>query len=405
MESKNNVINRPLIVFLVILSFVTGIAGGIGGIALVFQTPALQEAFNISQENGGLTVNSSGRSETVTVKEDSATISAVEKVSPSVVSVIYTKDVQVQNNLFFGYPFGNGSENPVQQEQGGGTGFIITSEGLIATNKHVANIEGAKYTVISQDGKKYDAEVLSTDPSNDFAILKINAKNLPAVEFGDSDSLQVGQRVIAIGNALGEFQNSVTAGILSGKERSITATDTSGSASEELEGLLQTDAAINQGNSGGPLINSKGQVIGINTATASKGESEGVGFAIPVNSIKTAVESVKKTGKIVRSYLGVSTVLVDQKIAAIKGLDIDSGALVVGNQTYGISAVQKDSPAEKAGIKENDVILEVNGEEIAQGKSLRRLIGKYEPNTEVTLKVLRESKEIDIKATLGEVKS
>jgi serine protease Do len=361
-------------------------------------------AFNISKTGSGFTVNSSGKTETVTLKEDSATISAVQKVSPSVVSVVYTKDVKLQNYYNFGFPFGGNPQDSVTQEQGSGTGFIITSEGLIATNKHVADIEGAKYTVITQEGKKYDANIVATDPSNDFAILKIDGKNLPVVEYGDSDNLEIGQRVIAIGNALGEFQNSVTAGVLSGKERSLTATDSTGSSSEELEGLLQTDAAINAGNSGGPLINTKGQVVGINTATASKGVSEGVGFAIPINPIKIAIESVKKSGKIVRSFLGVSSVLVDQKVAAVKGLSKDYGALIIGDQANGINAVQKDSPADKAGLKENDVILKVNNDEISQGKSLRRLLSKYEPDNEVTLRVLRDGKEIDVKVKLGESK-
>jgi serine protease Do len=405
MEDRKNIINRPLIVFLVILSFVTGIAGGAGGIALVFNSPALLKAFNISETGSGITVNSTGKTETVTLKEDSATISAVQKVSPAVVSVVYTKDVNLQDYYNFGFPVGNNGQSGVTQEQGGGTGFVITAEGLIATNKHVADVDGAKYTVITQDGKKYDANLVATDPSNDFAILKIDAKNLPVVEYGDSDSLDIGQRVIAIGNALGEFQNSVTAGVLSGKERSLTATDSSGASSEELDGLLQTDAAINSGNSGGPLINTKGQVIGINTATASKSVAEGVGFAIPINPIKSAIESVKKTGKIVRPFLGVSSVMVDQKVAAVKGLSKDYGALVIGDQANGISAVQKDSPADKAGLKENDVILKVNNDEVSQGMSLRSLLSKYEPGNEVTLRVLRDGKEIDVKVTLSETKS
>jgi len=269
----------------------------------------------------------------------------------------------------------------------------------------VANVDGAQYSVITQDGKKYDAKVVSKDPISDFAILKIDAKNLPTVEFGDSDNLDIGQRVIAIGNALGEFQNTVTVGVLSGKERALTAAESSGNNAESLEGLLQTDAAINEGNSGGPLVNLKGQVIGINTATAAKGQAEGLGFAIPINSLKAAIDSAKKTGKIVRPYIGIRYVPIDQKIAAIKGMKEDKGVLVIGDQTGNQPAVVKDSPADKAGIKEGDVILKINGDEINQDKPLIGLLGKYQPGDEVTLRVLRDGKEMDVKVKLGDISS
>ena len=320
------------------------------------------------------------------------------------VSVVFTKDVQVIN------PFGNFDFTPqqqTQQQQGGASGFVITSDGMIATNKHVANVSGAKYTVITQDGKKYDARVLAVDPdsSSDFAILKIDAKNLPVVEFGDSDSLDVGSRVIAIGNALGEFQNTVTVGILSGKNRTLEATDSSGGSSETLSGLLQTDAAINSGNSGGPLVNLKGQVVGINTATAAKGQAEGLGFAIPINILKSAISSVQKTGKIIRPYLGVRYMMVDEKVAAVYGLKEAKGALVYADPTNGVSAVVKDSPADKAGLKSGDVILKVNNDEAKEGSPLSTLLSRYQPNDEVTLKILRDSKEQDVRVRLGEMPS
>lgn len=325
-------------------------------------------------------------------------ISAVKKVSPAVVSVAFTKDVQVFNPL--------GYQGQSVQQSGGGSGFIITSDGLVATNKHVANLEGASYSVITQDGKKYDAKVLALDPINDFAVLKIDAKNLPTVEFGSSDDLDVGQRIIAIGNALGEFENTVTVGVLSGKERTISASSSSTSQdSETLSGLLQTDAAINEGNSGGPLINLKGQVIGINTATAAKGQAEGLGFAIPINSLKTGIESIEKTGKIVRPYIGIRYLAVDQKIAAMKGVSEARGILVYGDPTNNIPAVVPDSPAEKAGIKQGDIILKVNNDEIDEKNSLTRLLGKYKPGEEVNLKIVRDSNNIDVKVKLGESSS
>lgn len=392
-------ISRTLIVFLVILGFVAGVAGGVGGIALVSSSSALQKSLGI-KDNNGLPIPQS-RTENIKVTEDSAVIDSVNKVSPSVVSVIFTKDVQVINPFDF---FGNQSST-VQQQQGGGSGFIISSDGLIATNKHVADVEGAKYTVITSDGKKYDANIVAQDPANDFALLKVDAKNLPVVEFGDSDNLQIGQRVIAIGNALGEFQNSVTVGVLSGKERSLQATDTSGNQGENLEGLLQIDAAINAGNSGGPLVNLKGQIIGINTATAAKSQAEGIGFAIPINSLKSAIDSYKKTGKIIVAYLGVSYILVDQKVAASQNLNTDHGALVIGDQQNGIPAIQSGSPADKAGLKEGDVILKINNDEINAKQSLSSVLNRYQPGDEVNLRVLRNGKEIDVKAKLGEKQS
>ena len=392
--------SRPLIVFLVIISFLAGIIGGIGGMAVLATSSSLQKSLGIKSDSGALSFPSQDKVENVTIKEDSSVISSAKKVSPAVVSVSFTKDVQVFN------PFGFGSDQTsVQQQQGGGTGFIITSDGLIATNKHVANIQGASYSVITQDGKKYDAKVTALDPINDFAILKIDATNLPTVEFGNSDDLEVGQRVIAIGNALGEFQNTVTQGVISGKERSLTAGDSSGGSGENLYGLLQTDAAINEGNSGGPLVNLKGQVVGMNTATAAKGTAEGLGFALPINSLKVAIDSIKKNGKIVRPYLGVVTVTVDKKIAAMKGLKDAKGALVYGDPTQGIDAVVKDSPADKAGIVQGDVILKINNDEINETKSLPSILSKYQPDDEITLLILRDNKEITKQLKLGQVSS
>jgi len=404
----NNKANRAFIIFIVILSLVTGVLGGVGGVALVLSSGTIQRLVGINS-NGNVNLPSSQKVENVMVKEDSSTVDAVNKVSPAVVSVIFTKDVQVINPFSFGFGSGGLSQpqTQVQKQQGGGSGFVITSDGYIATNRHVAEIDGAKYSVITQDGKKYDAKVVALDPAFDFAVLKIEAKNLPVVDFGDSDNLDIGQKLIAIGNALGEFQNTVTVGVLSGKQRSIQAGDSSGTSSstENLEGLLQTDAAINEGNSGGPLVNLKGQVIGVNVATAAKGQSEGIGFAIPINYLKPAVDSIKKSGKIIRPYLGIRYATVDQKIAAIKGIEADKGVIVLGNSDIGQSGVVKDSPADKAGIKEGDVILKINNDDLGQGNSLVNVLSKYHPGDEVTLQVLRDGKKQDIKVKLGEMGS
>jgi serine protease Do len=389
--------NKTLISFLVILSFLAGIVGGIGGISIVATSPALQKSLGISSNSGALSITNTGKTESISVKEDSVVVDSVKRVSPAVVSVIFSKDVQVINP----FSFYGGQQTTTQNQQGGGSGFIVTSDGLIATNKHVAGIDGAKYSVITQDGKKYDAKVLSLDPISDFAILKIEANNLPTVEFGNSDDLDVGQRVIAIGNALGEFQNTVTVGVLSGKERSITASDATGSSSETLDGLLQIDAAINEGNSGGPLLNIKGQVVGVNTATAAKSTAEGLGFAIPINTLKVAVDSAAKTGKIIRPYLGVRYQMIDSKTAAIKGMKDVRGVLVIGDPTQNIPAVQKDSPADKAGIQEGDVILRINNDSIESGRTLIGLLSKYAPDQEITVKILRGTDEKDIKVKLA----
>ena len=392
--------NRSVIVFLCIVSFLAGILGSFVGIAVVSSSATIQKTLGITAGGAGFPMSS--RVDNITVKEDSGVISSVKKVSPAVVSIIYTKDVRVFNPFLS--PFDDQGET-IEQQQGGGTGFIITSDGLIATNRHVADVEGAKYSVISADGKKYDAEVVSKDPIYDFAILKIDAKGLTTVEFGDSDDLEVGQRVIAVGNTLGEFQNSVTVGVLSGKERTIQASDSTGSSVQSIDNLLQTDAAINEGNSGGPLVNLKGQVVGINTATAAKGQAEGVGFAIPINSLKTAIDSIGKYGKIVRPYVGIRYVTVDKKIAAIKGMKEARGILVIGDSSNSMPAVIPDSPADKAGIREGDVIIQMGAEKIDQSNSFIKLLGQYQPGNEITLRVVRDGAEIDVKVKLSESSS
>lgn len=385
---------KTLITFIVIVSLVCGVLGGLLGVTLTATSSSLQSALGI---NGAQILSSRGKEEKVTVREDSAVIDAVKKASPAVVSVVFTKDVKSIDpfNFYFG-------QEATQQQKGSGSGFIITSDGLVVTNKHVADVADARYSIITSDGKTYDAKVLAKDPLMDMAVLKVEAKGLPVVEFGNSDDLLVGQRVIAIGNALGEFQNSVTVGVLSAKERSLVAGDQSGNNTENLEGLLQTDAAINQGNSGGPMLNLKGQVVGINTATASKTQSEGIGFAIPISSVLNGIESVKKTGRLTRPYLGVRYANVNKQIAGLKKLSTDNGALVIGDMTSGTPAVIVGSPADKAGIKENDVITEIQGQKIDESHSLMRVLGSFSVGQQVSVKIIRDSKEETLKVTLGE---
>lgn len=352
------------------------------------------------------------------ISYEQAIIDSVKSASPSVVSIVISKNVPVyQQQLIdpfggFGSPFGgfnfqipqNVQKGTKYQEVGAGSGFIVSQDGLVLTNKHVVSDKAADYTVLTLDGKKYSAKVLALDPVQDLAIIKIQetaAKQMfPAIKIGDSDGIQIGQGAIAIGNALGEFSNTVSVGVVSGLGRTISASEQGNSGfSENLEGIIQTDAAINLGNSGGPLLNLKGEVIGVNTAVADGAQS--IGFAIPINIAKKDIDQIIKTNKITYPFLGVRYLLVDDAIKEKYHLSVDYGVLVLrGNN--GEPAVTADSAADKAGIKEKDVILEVNGEKITSDNSMQKIISKYNPGDKVTLKVLRAEKEIDIDVTLGE---
>jgi len=347
--------------------------------------------------------------------EELLTTQAVKKVTPAVVSVIVTKELQQYYNVtgpefpfddFFGFPFN--FELPQQQvpgpkekkDVGGGTGFIISSDGLILTNKHVVSDTAAEYSVILNDGKRYDAKVVGRDPFNDIAFLKIEVNNLPTVKLGDSDKIQIGQTVIAIGYVLGEYSNSVTKGIISGIGRDVVAGG--GGQSEKLEGVIQTDAAINPGNSGGPLINLQGQVIGINTAVNQAGQL--IGFAIPINSAKTLVESVKANGKIIRPYLGVRYIMLNKQIAEKNNIAVDYGALILRGEKSDELAVIPGSPANKSGLVENDIILEFNGIKLDENDPLAQEIAKHQPGDSITLKVLHNGEEKTVNVMLEEFK-
>lgn len=282
-----------------------------------------------------------------------------------------------------------------------GTGFILSSDGYIATNKHV--VSGAnKIGVLLDDGTAFeDVELIGTDPLNDFAIIKIkNAKDLTPIKLGDSKTITAGQQVIAIGNALGAYQNSVTSGIISGKGRSLTATDSSRTQYETLSDMIQTDAAINGGNSGGPLLNAAGEVIGINTAYASQGNN--VGFAIPISSVKGIINSVLNGRGFERAVIGVRYVNLTPSIAKEKKLDVTHGALISSSKNN--SAIIPDSAGDKAGLKENDIITTVNGVEIGVAGSLSSLIGEYSIGDTVELTIVRNNKTENIKLTLAAYK-
>jgi len=413
---KQNLNPRKIFITVLIVSFlVGGVTGGITGILsgtyLVNYFPSILSPIVKSKTSVKQQANLPGINE-----DEDLTIKTVKNVSPSVVSIVISKEVtkyysvgqDLPSDDFFGgldLPFKFYSPQIVpkteKEEVGWGSGFIISSDGLILTNKHVVSDTTAEYTVITNDGKKYKAKILATDPTNDIAVIKIEAKNLKSVELGDSSKLQIGQTVIAIGNALGEFRNTVTKGVISGIGRTITAGDTYGK-SETLENIIQTDAAINPGNSGGPLIDLSGKVIGINTAISQQGQL--IGFTIPINEVKQAVESVKKYGRIVTPYLGVRYTLINETIAKTNNLSVNYGALVLRGQNAEDLAVIPGSPADKAGIVENDIILEVSGKKINEDNPLSTIISKYKVGDQIELKILHKGKEQKVKVKLEERK-
>jgi S1-C subfamily serine protease len=331
--------------------------------------------------------------------QEAEIINVVKQFSPAVVSIVITKDVPKYVSPFEGFPFFE-LQVPGEMEKkevGGGTGFIISPDGMILTNKHVVLDKEAEYTVLTNDGKKFPAKALARDPTQDLAIIKIEGNDFPVVQLGNSDNLQIGQTVITIGNVLGEFRNSVSVGVISGLGRTISASG--GSFYETLEDVIQTDAAINPGNSGGPLLNLKGEVIGMNTAMASGAEN--IGFALPINKTKKAIEQIKTLGKIVYPFLGVRYVLITDEIQKENNLSVNYGAWVKkGDQ--GEAAVTLGSAADKAGIREGDIILEFNGDKITTDNSLAKIIQKYNPGDKATLKILRGTQEKIVEVILDE---
>ncbi len=355
--------------------------------------------------------------------QEEAIIKAVKKISPAVVSIIITKNVPVYKEYyeyespfkdfeqFFGpnffAPFNvkvpkYKKEGERKQKVGGGTGFIVSPDGLVLTNKHVVYDKKADYTVITNDGRQYQAKVLARDPFQDLALLKIVSKkqakvSFPVAKLGNSDFIEIGQTAIAIGNALGEFRNTVSVGVISGLGRQITASGVG--VVETLEDVIQTDAAINPGNSGGPLLNLKGEVVGVDVAMAQGAQS--IGFAIPINKAKRDIAQVKKIGKIIYPFLGIRYAIITKELKEEKKLPVDYGALVIKGNGKNEPAVLPGSQAEKAGIKEGDIILEVNGEKITVSNSLSKVIQKYEPGDKVIMRILRDGKTIQKTVVLG----
>jgi serine protease Do len=340
--------------------------------------------------------------------EKSPIVEVAKKVCPAVITITITKDLPKVEG-FYSFPFlgkeyvfprfEKGKKEKIKI--GGGSGFIVSSDGLVLTCRHVVSEPKVDYVVILEPDKTYPAQVLAADPIGDIAIIKIKAEGLPYLELGDSDKIELGQTVVAIGNPLGEFHDTLSAGIISGLSRKIQAVGPLSRQVESLRGLIQTDAAINPGNSGGPLVDLEGKVIGINTAMAMGAQN--IGFAIPINYAKRILAEVKKYGKVKVPFLGIRYIILDKEIAQVNKLPVDYGALIV-RETLGESPIVKDGAAEQAGLKEFDIILELEGEKITMDNTLAEILQKHKIGEEVHLKVLRERKEIMLKTRLKERK-
>lgn len=379
------------LVFLVVILLV--ILGGVNALSrLNFNIPEFLKKppqINISQEKVKV------------LNEESAVIDIVKRDGPSVVTVSQELPASSSSPFEFGPFFFDAPDEDVPTEpQDIGSGFVVPGEGLIVTNKHVVSEPGAKYHIVTVDEKKYDVQNIYRDPLNDIAILKIDPNQnrgvtLKPLDLGDSSKLQVGQFVVAIGTALGEFRNTVTTGVISGLGRGITAGSQFQGFVEALDNVIQTDAAINPGNSGGPLINSSGQVIGVNTAIATRGEN--VGFALPINVIKDSLKNFNETGQFNRPYLGISYSMITRDLSIRS--ELPEGAYV--------RQVIESSAADKAGVQRGDIITKIDGQKLtAEKNELASVISKKKIGDTINLTIFREDqsdaggKTLDLKATL-----
>lgn len=365
---------------LIVACLLAGIIGGLAG-SQINQTNPSNASTELKQQY---------------ISNESELIAEIAKITgQSVVSVEVTTQSTGRDIFGFAVP---------QQQQGAGTGFIISDSGVIVTNRHVVPAGTEKVTVVLADGTTYeDVEVIgrtSQSSSLDVAFLKIKdlkGKKLTAIKIGDSAKMEIGYRVIAIGNALGQFQNTVTSGILSGYGRDLTASDASGANPETLTDLFQTDAAINQGNSGGPLVNINGEVIGINTAVA--GNADNIGFAIPINDVKGLITSVLEKGELLQPYLGVRYVSLTDDLAYQYNLTVNRGAYIAPSDSQR-SSILAGSPAEKAGLKEKDIIAKVNDINIDDKTSLTSALSRFKVGDEITLSIVRDGNNQEVKVRL-----
>jgi len=379
----DNTKNLPIRKFFITLGVIVVVVASIGSGAIADRLFGIKPLDKLFPKSG---VSTQER----VVLEESNVIDVVKKVGPSVVTVTVTEPVRqvIQFSPFGG--FTRGTEGGTPQDIG--SGFVVSEDGLIVTNKHVVSNTSLTYQVSTSDGKTYDVKEISRDPSNDIAVLKIDASGLIAVELGDSSSLQVGQFVIAIGTALGEFRNTVTTGVVSGLGRGIDAGTSFQGYVERLDNVIQTDAAINPGNSGGPLLNSIGQVIGINVAVAQGANN--IAFSIPVNTVKEALNIYKTTGKFpAKAYLGVEYQMISQQTALLN--DVPQGLYIVN--------VVSGSPAEEAGVLVGDIIYKIDGNSVSSdSESLSKSISGKKPSDNMLLEIWRNGEVKNINVALGE---
>lgn len=377
LSSKTKKLNYNFVLKLLIVLFVGFFGGWIGAKASINNSNNLQHQTEAAK---------------TTVTNQSELISSIAKdVGESVVSINVTSRTNAVDPFF--------GTNQIQESQSAGTGFIVSEDGYVVTNRHVISEESNQVEIVMSDGTVLsDVEVVgktSSGDSLDIAFLKIKdskGKQLKPVKVGNSSDMRVGDMAIAIGNALGQFQNSVTSGIISGYGRSVQAEGGSGSV-ETLQNLFQTDAAINQGNSGGPLVNADGKVIGVNTAVAGDG-AENIGFAIPINDIKGLLESVLDTGKLQRPYIGVRYIQLDRETAEKLGLKLSQeGAYILSGDNS--PAIIDGSPAEKAGLKEKDIIIKINNQDINQNNPLSSVVGRYRVGDTVTVVYIRDGQQAE----------
>jgi len=369
-----------LAAFLLILSMGAGFVGGWAG--------------------GGRNTSTTVQKQQVVLKSQGQLISSIaQNVGQSMVSVTATQGGATPGEGLFG--LGQGGA-PTDE----GSGIILSADGLIITNRHVVPAGTTSVSVTLADGTTYNnVQVVgrtASQDSLDVAFLKIpntNGKKLVPATIGDSSKVSVGDSVVAIGNALGQYQNTVTTGIISGFGRSVQATDSNGSSAENLDDLFQTDAAINEGNSGGPLVNLDGQVIGINTAIAS--DAQNVGFSIPINDVAGLIKSVEQNGKLQQPYLGVIYIPITADVAAQYNLSVSSGAWIAPSAVTGQTAVIAGGPADKAGLKEGDIITKINGTAISQNTSITSVLDKLSVGDTVTLNVKRAGKDLTVTAKLA----
>lgn len=395
--------------WVVLMATCLGFLGGVAGARLTAIERAGDERGTRSPAASAPTAapaNTTGR------RAEETVVQVVENASPAVVSIIVSKDVSQSEDvslnpfgdIFGPSPFRFRVRRPTgkteRRDVGGGSGFIVDADGLIITNRHVANDTKSTIDVVFTSGERVPATVVARDPLLDLAVLNVERKQLPVLSFGDSSTLRVGQSVVAIGNALGEFRNTVSVGVVSGLGRNIQAGDRMTGDTESLDEIIQTDAAINSGNSGGPLLDLAGQVIGVNVAVA--GGAENIGFAIPANEAARILADYRKFGRVVRPIVGVRYVLITPALQSELRLSVSEGALIVRGETSAEPAVLPGSAADKAGLREEDIILEVDDQKVNVEHPLQSLIRVKHPGDVVTLKVLSGKERKTVRVTLTE---